>query len=268
MPLCPVRTHSTEFLRSLSFPLSPVGGPAQRLWPRLLCGPGVLCGLVTLALLLQMWKASAGHTVALTQDAGAADDWETDPDFVVGSACHAALPPGFLVSRVGLLAWGSPLFLCRMTSVRRSSDGGPRLCRARDTRSTSSKPLCGQAGASCVLAGPPAGLCARGARPVSLSAGVRVCRTVWAPILVTVLVFFVVTKYLRNDLKETRLLLARVSGRAAHRAAAGRAGGRGQLVAPGSSPGPSTARFLPAVSTSSLQSPQPWALAGRGPEPL
>ncbi|XP_076703873.1 src substrate cortactin isoform X2 [Callospermophilus lateralis] len=29
-----------------------------------------------------MWKASAGHTVALTQDAGAADDWETDPDFV------------------------------------------------------------------------------------------------------------------------------------------------------------------------------------------
>nr|XP_040139910.1 src substrate cortactin isoform X6 [Ictidomys tridecemlineatus] len=29
-----------------------------------------------------MWKASAGHTVALTQDTGAADDWETDPDFV------------------------------------------------------------------------------------------------------------------------------------------------------------------------------------------
>ncbi|VTJ92191.1 Hypothetical predicted protein [Marmota monax] len=29
-----------------------------------------------------MWKASAGHTVALTQDAAAADDWETDPDFV------------------------------------------------------------------------------------------------------------------------------------------------------------------------------------------
>lgn len=28
-----------------------------------------------------MWKASAGHTVAITQDDGS-DDWETDPDFV------------------------------------------------------------------------------------------------------------------------------------------------------------------------------------------
>ncbi|XP_006893284.1 PREDICTED: src substrate cortactin isoform X1 [Elephantulus edwardii] len=28
-----------------------------------------------------MWKASAGHTVSITQDDGA-DDWETDPDFV------------------------------------------------------------------------------------------------------------------------------------------------------------------------------------------
>lgn len=30
-----------------------------------------------------MWKASAGHTVSVTQDDGGADDWETDPDFVV-----------------------------------------------------------------------------------------------------------------------------------------------------------------------------------------
>ena len=34
--------------------------------------------------LLQMWKASAGHAVSITQDDGGADDWETDPDFVVG----------------------------------------------------------------------------------------------------------------------------------------------------------------------------------------
>ncbi|KAM6159466.1 src substrate cortactin [Rhynchocyon petersi] len=33
-------------------------------------------------LLSQMWKASAGHTVSITQDNGGADDWETDPDFV------------------------------------------------------------------------------------------------------------------------------------------------------------------------------------------
>lgn len=35
-------------------------------------------------LLFQMWKASAGHAVSITQDDGGADDWETDPDFVVG----------------------------------------------------------------------------------------------------------------------------------------------------------------------------------------
>uniref|UniRef100_A0A5F9CGK0 Cortactin n=1 Tax=Oryctolagus cuniculus TaxID=9986 RepID=A0A5F9CGK0_RABIT len=29
-----------------------------------------------------MWKASAGHTVPISQDDGGADDWETDPDFV------------------------------------------------------------------------------------------------------------------------------------------------------------------------------------------
>ncbi|KAM9079928.1 src substrate cortactin isoform 2-T3 [Megaptera novaeangliae] len=29
-----------------------------------------------------MWKASAGHTVSITQDDAGADDWETDPDFV------------------------------------------------------------------------------------------------------------------------------------------------------------------------------------------
>ncbi|XP_054999069.1 src substrate cortactin isoform X2 [Sorex araneus] len=29
-----------------------------------------------------MWKASAGHAVAIPQDDGDADDWETDPDFV------------------------------------------------------------------------------------------------------------------------------------------------------------------------------------------
>ncbi|XP_041522696.1 src substrate cortactin isoform X5 [Microtus oregoni] len=33
-------------------------------------------------LLGQMWKASAGHAVSITQDDGGADDWETDPDFV------------------------------------------------------------------------------------------------------------------------------------------------------------------------------------------
>lgn len=41
-------------------------------------------GSVTLLLLLvlQMWKATAGHTLSVSQDDGA-DDWETDPDFVV-----------------------------------------------------------------------------------------------------------------------------------------------------------------------------------------
>lgn len=29
-----------------------------------------------------MWKATAGHTISVSQDDGA-DDWETDPDFVV-----------------------------------------------------------------------------------------------------------------------------------------------------------------------------------------
>eukprot|EP00069_Balaena_mysticetus_P022564 bmy_14355T0 len=53
-------------------------------------GPGVLgsqakvpaSASVTAALLFQMWKASAGHTVSITQDDAGADDWETDPDFV------------------------------------------------------------------------------------------------------------------------------------------------------------------------------------------
>lgn len=31
----------------------------------------------------QMWKASAGHAVSISQDDGGADDWETDPDFEV-----------------------------------------------------------------------------------------------------------------------------------------------------------------------------------------
>ena len=35
-----------------------------------------------LLVVLQMWKATAGHTISVNQDDGA-DDWETDPDFVV-----------------------------------------------------------------------------------------------------------------------------------------------------------------------------------------
>lgn len=35
-----------------------------------------------LLMVLQMWKATAGHAIAISQDDGA-DDWETDPDFVV-----------------------------------------------------------------------------------------------------------------------------------------------------------------------------------------
>ena len=35
-----------------------------------------------LLMVLQMWKATAGHTISVHQDDGA-DDWETDPDFVV-----------------------------------------------------------------------------------------------------------------------------------------------------------------------------------------
>lgn len=37
---------------------------------------------VLLLMVLQMWKATAGHTISVSQDDGA-DDWETDPDFVV-----------------------------------------------------------------------------------------------------------------------------------------------------------------------------------------
>lgn len=37
---------------------------------------------VLLLVVLQMWKATAGHSIAVSQDDGA-DDWETDPDFVV-----------------------------------------------------------------------------------------------------------------------------------------------------------------------------------------
>lgn len=37
---------------------------------------------VLLVMVLQMWKATAGHTISVNQDDGA-DDWETDPDFVV-----------------------------------------------------------------------------------------------------------------------------------------------------------------------------------------
>ncbi|XP_032494725.1 src substrate cortactin isoform X1 [Phocoena sinus] len=44
-----------------------------------------------------MWKASAGHTVSITQDDAGADDWETDPDFVV----QVTSPPAFHVSRSG-----------------------------------------------------------------------------------------------------------------------------------------------------------------------
>uniref|UniRef100_A0A8C9L685 Cortactin n=1 Tax=Pavo cristatus TaxID=9049 RepID=A0A8C9L685_PAVCR len=36
---------------------------------------------VLLLVVLQMWKATAGHAIAVSQDDGA-DDWETDPDFV------------------------------------------------------------------------------------------------------------------------------------------------------------------------------------------
>jgi hypothetical protein len=38
-----------------------------------------------------MWKASAGHAVSITQDDGGADDWETDPDFVVGITTYLSL---------------------------------------------------------------------------------------------------------------------------------------------------------------------------------
>lgn len=136
---------------------------AQWLWPGLLRGPGVLSGLVTLVLFLQMWKASAGHTVALTQDTGAADDWETDPDFVVGLDPPALPLSRGLWSRVGCRPGAHLVLLCRMTSVRRSSDGAPRPCKGQATRSTSSKHLCGQAGApaSPTLSG-LAGLVVRG----------------------------------------------------------------------------------------------------------
>lgn len=45
-----------------------------------------------------MWKASAGHAVSITQDDGGADDWETDPDFVV----RVTSPPWLYFSRKGL----------------------------------------------------------------------------------------------------------------------------------------------------------------------
>uniref|UniRef100_A0A5G2QYI6 Src substrate cortactin n=1 Tax=Sus scrofa TaxID=9823 RepID=A0A5G2QYI6_PIG len=59
-------------------------------WPPRTAAPG-LCDA---ALPFQMWKASAGHTVSIAQDDGGADDWETDPDFVVrGSSRPACASP-------------------------------------------------------------------------------------------------------------------------------------------------------------------------------
>lgn len=59
-----------------------------------------------LLLVLQMWKATAGHTVSVSQDDGA-DDWETDPDFVVwlwGLLIHQELVLGQFR---GALGWGT-----------------------------------------------------------------------------------------------------------------------------------------------------------------
>lgn len=56
-----------------------------------------------------MWKASAGHAVTVTQDVGGADDWETDPDFVVRATAllGAGVPdgglPGFLLGDSSLV---------------------------------------------------------------------------------------------------------------------------------------------------------------------
>ena len=55
-------------------------------WPPRTAAPG-LCDA---ALPFQMWKASAGHTVSIAQDDGGADDWETDPDFVVRDSSRPA----------------------------------------------------------------------------------------------------------------------------------------------------------------------------------
>lgn len=65
-------------------------------------------------LLLQMWKASAGHTVSVSQDDGA-DDWETDPDFVVWllglpdppGACSGTVPEE--LCGVGDVSWPNKL---------------------------------------------------------------------------------------------------------------------------------------------------------------
>lgn len=67
-----------------------------------------------LLLVLQMWKATAGHTVSISQDDGA-DDWETDPDFVVWlwgftdapGACSGTVPEE--LCRVGAVSWQSKL---------------------------------------------------------------------------------------------------------------------------------------------------------------
>lgn len=47
-----------------------------------------------------MWKASAGHTVSITQDDSGADDWETDPDFVVSRRGPCFRPLGGSWGRV------------------------------------------------------------------------------------------------------------------------------------------------------------------------
>lgn len=62
-----------------------------------------------LLLVLQMWKATAGHTVSISQDDGA-DDWETDPDFVVW-----------------LLGFTDPPGACSGTVQRSSAGWGPCL---------------------------------------------------------------------------------------------------------------------------------------------
>ena len=58
-----------------------------------------------------MWKASAGHTVSITPDDGGADDWETDPDFVVGAASLPASPVSCIRRQLVTISttWEAPL---------------------------------------------------------------------------------------------------------------------------------------------------------------
>ena len=71
---------------------------------------------------MSVWRAAAGQNSGRNKVDQDADDWETDPDFVV--SCHVLLLP--------LRSVCLPVHADRMTCRKRSSDGDPKPCKDPD----------------------------------------------------------------------------------------------------------------------------------------